>query len=406
MKILFLCHRIPYPPKRGGKIRPFNMIRHLSRRHAVTVVTVARSAREQAEAEPLRGICRALHSAVIPPLWGWGRFALDGPTTYPSTFGYFYSARLHRTVRALLAREGFEAIVVHSSSMGPYVVDHQGCRKVMDFGDADSEKWLEYGRRAVFPLSAGFAWEGHKVRRWERRLGARFDVCSVNTEAERQVLARYVPTPIEVITNGVDLDYFRPAAGAPPYRPHRLVFTGNMSYPPNVDAVKHLVADILPRIRPAVPDVELYIVGMDPARAVQRLEDRPRIVVTGRVDDVRPFVTEAAVSVAPLRVARGLQNKVLEALALGVPVVASPEAFAGVQATAGRDLLVAGGPDEFARAVVQVLGDAGVRDRLGAAGRACVEGNHDWDLQLERLEALVTAGRPPVDGPAPFRTQS
>jgi glycosyltransferase involved in cell wall biosynthesis len=108
---------------------------------------------------------------------------------------------------------------------------------------------------------AAFAWEGHKVRRWERRLGARFDVCSVNTEAERQVLSRHVATPIEVITNGVDLEYFRPAADAPPYRPHRLVFTGNMSYPPNVDAVKHLAADILPRVRQDMPDVELYVVG-------------------------------------------------------------------------------------------------------------------------------------------------
>jgi glycosyltransferase involved in cell wall biosynthesis len=136
---------------------------------------------------------------------------------------------------------------------------------------------------------------------------------------------------------------------------------------------------------------------------VQRLEDPPRIVVTGRVDDVRPFVRDAAVSVAPLRVARGLQNKVLEALALGVPVVASPEAFAGVQTVAGRDLLVAGDPDAFARAVVQVLRDAELRDRLGAAGRACVEANHDWDAQLDRL---VTAGPSPVDGRTPFRARS
>ncbi len=369
MKILFLCHRIPYPPKRGGKIRPYNMIRHLGRSHAVTVVTVARSRRELAEGAPLRDECRALYAVVISPLSGWGRFGVHGLTTFPSTFGYFYSARLHRTVRALLAREEFDAIVVHSSSMGPYVAEHRACRKVMDFGDADSEKWFEYARRAPFPLSLGFRWEGHKVRRWERRLAQRFDVCSVNTEAERRVLGRFVATPIEIVTNGVDLEYFRPAVGQP-YRPHRLVFTGNMSYPPNVDAVKHLVADILPRLRRAVPEVELYIVGMDPSHAVRRLA-----------------------AVAPLRVARGLQNKVLEALAMGVPVVASRAAFGGVQAEPGRDLLVCDSPDEFSRMVVEILRDPGLRGRLADAGRACVEANHDWSRQLERLAALVE-GRP------------
>jgi polysaccharide biosynthesis protein PslH len=398
MRILFLCHRLPYPPKRGGKIRPFNMIRHLARSHEVTVATLARSAAELAEGRDLASHCHEVHVGRISTAAGWARFALHAAGSFPSTFGYFHSPTLARTVRRLLATRDFDAILVHCSSMGPYVAGHRGCRKVMDFGDADSEKWLEYAGSAPVPLSAAFRLEGRKVRRYECWLGSMFDACSVNAPREREILGAYVTTPIHVIPNGVDLDYFRP--GRPPGQAHlplRLVFTGNMSYKPNVEAVRHLVAEILPRVRPTFADVELYIVGMDPTPAVRRLADGERVVVTGRVDDVRPFLDAAAVAVAPLRVARGLQNKVLEAMAMRVPVVASPAAFNGISAMAGRHLLVADGPDRFAAAVVEVLRDPARREQLAADGLDCVKRNHDWGTLLARLEDLVTGDvAPPV----------
>jgi polysaccharide biosynthesis protein PslH len=393
MKILFLCHRLPYPPQRGGKIRPFNMIRHLAVSHEVTVATLARSADELAAGQELHRYCHDLHVARISKPAGWARFALYGMSAAPATFGYFYSPELARTVRRLLATRGFDAVVVHCSSMGPYVAAHRGCRKVMDFGDADSEKWLEYGRTAPFPLSQAFRLEGRKVRRYEAWLGKQFDACSVNAPRERDVLAAYVRSPINVIPNGVDLEYFEPTRpSGPGYVPNRIVFTGNMSYRPNVDAVQHLVTRVLPRIRREIPDVQLCIVGMDPAPAVRRLADGDRVVVTGRVDDVRPYFDAAAVAVAPLRVARGLQNKVLEAMAMRVPVVASPAAFEGISAVAGRDLLVAAGPKAFSGAVVTLLRDPAARERYAAAGRTCVETNHNWSRLLQRLEDLVVGG--------------
>src|SRR5581483_6551740 len=191
MNILFLCHRLPYPPKRGGKIRPFNMIRHLSRSHRVTVATVARTRAEAAEGRALAEHCHELHVAHIGSAMGWLRFAAHTATPYPATFGYFYSAALARTVRGVLAHGEIDAIVVHCSAMGPYVAGHRGCRKIMDFGDADSEKWLEYGRSAPFPLSLGFRLEASKVRRFERRLAEQFDACSVTAPREREVLREY-----------------------------------------------------------------------------------------------------------------------------------------------------------------------------------------------------------------------
>jgi len=311
----------------------------------------------------------------------------------PATFGYFYSLALHRTIRRLLAIRSFDAILVHCSSMGPYVGTHRGCRMVMDFGDADSAKWMEYSRTASFPFSWGFRAEGKRVREAERRLGAQFHACSVNAPRERDELASYVRTPISVIPNGVDLEYFQPArTTGRGHVPNRIIFTGNMSYRPNVDAVRYLVAAVLPRIRREVSDVQLYIVGMDPSPAVRRLADGDRIVVTGRVEDVRPYFDSAAVAVAPLRVARGLQNKVLEAMAMRVPVVASPAAFEGISAVAGQDLLVAEDAREFSRAVVTLLRDPAARERYAAAGRTCVESNHNWSRLLERLEDLVAGG--------------
>jgi hypothetical protein len=231
------------------------------------------------------------------------------------------------------------------------------------------------------------------VRAAERRLGEQFDAGSVNTPRERDVLAAYVRYPISVIPNGVDLEYFQSSRRAGPgYIPNRLVFTGNMSYRPNVDAVQHFAAEVLPRIRREIPDVQLCIVGMDPSAAVRRLADGDRVVVTGRVDDVRPYFDSAAVAIAPLRVARGLQNKVLEAMAMRVPVVASPAAFAGISAVAGRDLVVASQPEEFSNAVVTLLRDPAARERFAAAGRSCVETNHNWSQLLERLEDLVAGG--------------
>jgi sugar transferase (PEP-CTERM/EpsH1 system associated) len=395
MKILFLCHRLPYPPKRGGKIRPFNMIRHLARTHEVTVATLARTRAELAEGRELSRYCHELHVARIPAYAGWGRFALRGLTRYPSTFGYFYSPELARTVTRLLATRNFDAILVHCSSMGPYVAGHHGCRRIMDYGDADSEKWFEYGRTARWPLSLAFRLEGHKVRCYERWLGTQFDACSVNAPREGDVLRAYVPTPIHVIPNGVDLEYFQPSCGATrAHVPHRLIFTGNMSYRPNVDAVRHLVANILPKVREQAPAVELYIVGMDPTPAVRRLADGGRIVVTGRVEDVRPYFGDAAVAVVPLRVARGLQNKVLEAMAMCVPVVASEAAYQGITAVPGRDLLVADGAEAFSEAVLRLLREPATRESYAEAGRACVERNHNWKTLLPRLEELVTGPLP------------
>ena len=188
MKILFLCHRLPYPPKRGGKIRPFNMIRHLGRNHEVTVATLARTAGELAEGRELEQHCHELHVARIPAYAAWGRFVFHALTGYPSTFGYFYSPELARTVSRLLDTRHFDAILVHCSSMGPYVASHRGCRRIMDFGDADSEKWREYARRGVGPRAWVHHLEARRLGQYEQALLARAALVIVSAEREAALL--------------------------------------------------------------------------------------------------------------------------------------------------------------------------------------------------------------------------
>src|SRR5262249_13006466 len=203
--------------------------------------------------------------------------------------------------------------------VAPYVVDLDMPRRILDFGDIDSRKYFDYAEQRSFPLSWGFRLDGEKLRRLEKRLAARFDECTVTTAGELDEFQEFgVPTPCRVISNGVDFDYFRFREALPPAG-NTIAFLGRMDYYPNIDAVSFVVRDCLPLIRREVPDARLLIVGSSPSKRVQELAGTPGVTVTGHVPDVRPFLNQASVTIAPLRIARGTQNKILECMSAGVP---------------------------------------------------------------------------------------
>jgi sugar transferase (PEP-CTERM/EpsH1 system associated) len=385
VKILFLCHRLPFPPHRGGVIRPFNILRHLGRDHAVTVATVRRST-DAAAAEALGALTAA---RIVVPLGGlssWVRSAAALPTPSPSSFAHFRSGRLARAVAAELER-GYDLVFVHCSSMAPYV-RRAPCAAVLDFGDLDSRKWLAYGRRRRLPLALVYRLEAAKVAAAERAAATRFDLCTCATPAELATLERYgVARQTGWFPNGVDAAYFHPSDA--PADPDAICFLGRMDYFPNQDAMRWFCDDILPAVRARRPRAHLTIIGAAPSRAIRRLAKRPGIRVTGAVADVRPEAWRAAVSVAPLRIARGTQNKVLESLAMGLPVVATPRAARGTITVPGEHLLVAAEPRDFAAAVVHLLEDAAARRRFAAAGRRQMLAAHDWTASMRRLDALL-----------------
>ena len=387
-RILYLAHRLPYPPDSGAKIRAFQTIRHLNRDNDVTVTAPARSIEELERARALRDHCQELITEVIARPFDIARMVLSVPTARPSSMGYFHSTRLARRVRELCATRPFDLILVHCSSVAPYVVEVNGAPKILDFVDMDSQKWLDYAKHKSFPLSLGYRLEGHKMARAEARLASQFDMCICATEKEVETL-RDLETGARaaVVPNGVDFDYFMPRDA--PYVPDSICFVGRMDYFPNAQCMIDFCTRVLPRIRQARANATMTIVGAAPPRAVRQLAQMPGVTVSGTVDDVRPFVQRSAVSVAPLKIARGTQNKILESMAMGVPVVASSLAAGGVDAQPQRDLLVADSDTELADAVTTLLGDDEQRQRIAQAGHDRVKARHSWQAAMSRLEASL-----------------
>lgn len=391
MKILYVCHRFPFPPKRGGKIRPFNVIRHLHQQgHEVTVASLARSQAEADEADGLKEHCSKRLVEVMDDKFAWPRMLAWLPTTNPSSFGYFHSPRLKARIDAELATGSYDLIFVHCSSVAPYVADAKVPLKIIDFGDMDSQKWREYSQHRAFPLSAGYWLEAVKLERTERLLAGKFNLATCTTKTEMESLqALGASGPTAWFPNGVDAEFFKPSGTD--YEPDLVTFIGRMDYYPNQQAVTRFCADVLPTLQSRRPGTRFEIVGADPSQDIRNLGKLSGVSVTGSVPDVRPYVTRAALTIAPLEIARGTQNKILESMALGVPVVCSRQASGGVDAVPGEHLLAYDTHAQQIESILQVLGSRELRDRLAAAGRARVLSNHSWPSSMQRLDALIAS---------------
>jgi sugar transferase (PEP-CTERM/EpsH1 system associated) len=389
MNVLYLCHRFPYPPKRGGKIRPFNMIRHLhDAGHQVTVCSLARSAAEAEEGAGIAPHCSAFHMGQVSEPLQFARMIVRLPLVTPSSMGYFHSPELAAKVKELLASQSWDLIFVHCSSVAPYVAHVTNVPKILDFGDMDSQKWLEYAHYKPFPLSLGYTLEGHKMLWAEKRLARRFDLCTATTRAEWETLEGYgTGVATNWFPNGVDAGFFSPSDGA--YDADTISFIGRMDYYPNQECMQRFCDQVWPLLRAQRPQMKLLIVGADPSPAMKALGQRPGVTVTGSVPDVRPYIRGSALMVAPLAIARGTQNKILEAMAMGVPVVTSRVAAGGVDAEPEAHLLVADTPAEIAAAVLRVTGDPAERRRLAQSGRERMLSHHDWARSMQRLDAII-----------------
>ena len=389
MNILYLCHRFPFPPKRGGKIRPFNMIRHFAARgHRVTVCSLARSAIEAAESAGIAPYCADFEIAQVSEPVQIARMVARLPLVTPSSMGYFYSRSLAQRVRRRLAKQPWDLIFVHCSSVAQYVEHAHHVPKILDFGDMDSQKWIEYARYKPPPLSWGYRFEGAKMMMAEERLAKRFDLCTATTRAEWRTLESYAAGAVtDWFPNGVDSEFFCP--DGEPYDADTISFVGRMDYYPNQECMRRFCGQVWPLLRARRPNLKLLIVGADPSPAMRQLGELPGVSVTGSVPDVRPYVRKSAVMVAPLAIARGTQNKILESMAMGVPVITSRIAAGGVDAEPGAHLVVADAPQEQADAIVKVLDSPAERQRLALAGRQRMLSHHAWGQSMKRLDAIV-----------------
>ena len=413
-EILFLAHRVPFPPNRGDKIRSHHIVRALAEIAPVHIACFADDEADAAEEGALAALA-ASHCMVrrAKPL------ALAGVEAMlrrlPVSLTAFHHPAIAAYVSRLLASGRIGAIFVFSGQMGQYVPadwpNRLDSRLIVDFVDVDSAKFEAYaaakGRIAGWPISPYInAREARLLRAEEGRLAARADVSLLVSKEEAALFAarlavEHARADVRALSNGIDAEAFAPGqvradAGLAALQGPRLIFTGQMDYAPNVAAVERAARRILPLVRAQFPDASLHIVGRSPNAPVQALAALPGVHVWGRVPDVRNYLAGADIALVPLDIARGIQNKVLEAMAMALPVVLTPAAATGIDAEPGRHFAVAESDDELATAIVSLAQDRQRATAMGNAARAFVVGAMSWPQALAPLRAMLgeTAGKP------------
>lgn len=386
-QILYVVHRVPYPLDKGDRIRAFHLLRYLSRHAKVHLACLADEPASDETQAVLRRYCHRL-SVVSLGRTRWVRgltSLLRGGTV---SEGVFHAPELVAILRSWAANTPFTAALASSSAVAPYLrlPALASIPAIVDLVDVDSQKWLDYASSGGW-RSWLYNMEGRRLRAIEQPMPSWAHAVTLVSEAEAGLYRRFCsPGRVRAILNGVDLDYFQPR---PVEEESACVFVGALDYRPNVDAVRWFAEAIWPSVHRRVAGSKLWLVGRRPCAAVRELANHAGVEVIGQVPDVRPWMTRASVVLAPLRIARGLQNKVLEALAMGKAVIASPPALAALRVRPGRHCLRAASNAAWIKGVTRLLRDERHRVRLGSAGRRYVEEHHDWDRCLEPLGELL-----------------
>lgn len=395
--LLYLVHRVPYPPNKGDKISSFNLLRYFSTRYRVHLGTFVDDPEDQQYLDKVREFCADTCFVDLNPKaakFASLRGLLSGEAL---TLAYYRHPKLRAWVERVMKDSPPDAVLMYSGAMGQYVPQDLDPKvpTVFIMEDIDSDKWRSYAATKSWPLSWLYARESRRLLAFERTKAAQFDISVFISKAEADLFREMAPEVAAKVTNrtqGVDSDFHDPSL--PLENPYSadvqpLVFCGAMDYWPNVDAVVWFAQEVLPRLREQVPNVLFCIVGMNPTDQVSKLADQPNVLVTGAVPDVRPYVRYARAAVLPLRIARGIQNKALEAMSMETPVIATPDALNGIVICPGFEPHVCQTAEELLQATTHLLlADTG-RD---PGGRACVLKHYNWDANLRRIGQMLETG--------------
>lgn len=395
--LLFLAHRMPYPPEKGDKIRSWHILRHLAERHRVHLGCFYDDPADTRHVAELQKHCASVACLPIHPLLRRIKSLAALRDGEAMSIAYFRDPRLTRWIAETFERWRPSQAFVFCSAMAPYLEGYRFAASVIDMVDVDSEKWHQYADTRAWPMRAIYRREAQKLRGVEIAAARRFDYTLFASAPEASLfLKRSGRSTSRVLPmrNGVDYDFFAPAhAGRNPYPAGRkaIAFTGAMDYWPNVEAARWFVAEVMTSLRHRFPAFDFWIVGAHPARSLRALA-RNDVHVTGRVEDIRPYIAHADAVVAPLQIARGIQNKVLEAMAMAKPVIATPAALEGLDLRVGDEVLAASNPQQFACAIAKLFG--GEMAALGERARARIVADYGWPASLHVLDALLAEPQP------------
>ncbi len=390
MRILYICHRIPFPPNKGDKIRAFYQLRAIAQHHEVDLFALADDAADLSHQSSLKAYCERVEVVALNPKLARLKSLPFLLGRKPLTVPYFHSAKLDTAIREALQKRAYDRIFVYCSAMAQYVEDVGDIPVLTDLVDVDSDKWTQYAGHTRFPFSAIYSREGRCLREYERAVCEKSAAVLVSTEREAQLVRAILPgARVHVVANGVDAEYFNPAEWRCDRTGNAVVFTGDMSYFPNAEAASYFARAVLPIIRQSVPDAQFWVVGRNPGPAVVKLGEIPGVTVTGFVPDVRTYLAQAKVSVAPFSIAAGIQNKILEAMAFGLPVVATTRVLQGLSPAVAAVTETGNTPEELAAKVTRLLTDPHVSARKGVEGRKSVTEEYNWDRALVRLLELL-----------------
>ncbi len=398
--LLFLMQRLPYPLIKGEKIRNFHILNYLTRWYDVHFGCLIDDPADFQHIDTIKALCASMFTAPLDRRRAKLTCMSGLLTGEPLSVTFFRDRGLRHWVEDIMTRVKPAMTFVNSSNMAPYILDLPPTgKRVVELGDVDSEKFRSYSETAGPPMRQIYRREWRLVEQLERRVARECDYSVLVSEAEAALFRTKVPeaaSKIVGISNGVDHRYFDPSREYPaPFDPSvpAFVFTGTMDYAPNCDAVVWFATEVLPRIRRAQPKARFFIVGSNPAEAVKRLTKLDGVTVTGRVPDVRPYVFHATAAVGPMRIARGIQNKVLEAMAMGKPVIVTSGALEGIDATPGREVILADDAETFANAAIRLIGADGAvtpeGEALGLAARRLILERYEWNACLSGFDDLM-----------------
>ncbi|TVO73617.1 MAG: TIGR03087 family PEP-CTERM/XrtA system glycosyltransferase [Sedimenticola selenatireducens] len=386
--LLYLCHRIPYPPNKGDKIRSYHLLRYLCEHYEVYLGAFIDDPNDWKYVSVVNEMCSESLFLALNPSRAKIRSLTALVNGEALTLPYYFNRKMAEWVNQIVTQKHIERVIVYSSAMAQYVEENNSTitKRVIDFVDIDSDKWRQYAEKKTWPMNWIYRREAKKLLSYEKFISTSFDASLFVSSAEADLFRSLIATSDEEITyynNGVDTDYFSPSSDfVNPYPEDRdiVVFTGAMDYWPNIDAVIWFAQEVLPEIARHNPDLYFYIVGSNPSENVRKLADLPRIEVTGRVEDIRPYLQFAKVAVAPMRVARGIQNKVLEAMAMEKTVVVTPQGYEGINAVIGTEVIIAENAQEMINIIPKVV--SGDYPRMGSIARSRVQSDFNWEANL------------------------